>query len=101
VRPLFEDFAEPSAAFQSLPGLRLQFGTEAGWEIKHGKRGRLLKNCTYAGITPDFWNSCDAITNGSEPDAGEAMAPRLPGQDVSSARRHHDAAFTMRRTRER
>jgi TldD protein len=23
----------------------------------------LLKNCTYAGITPDFWNACDAITN--------------------------------------
>ena len=40
-----------------------QFGTEIGWEIKNGKRGRLLKNCTYAGITPDFWNSCDAIAN--------------------------------------
>jgi TldD protein len=43
--------------------LNFQFGTEVGYEIKHGKRGRLLKNCTYAGITPDFWNSCDAITN--------------------------------------
>lgn len=43
--------------------LNFQFGTEAGYEIKNGKRGRLLKNCTYAGITPDFWNACDAITN--------------------------------------
>jgi TldD protein len=43
--------------------LNFQFGTEVGYEIKGGKRGRLLKNCTYAGITPDFWNSCDAITN--------------------------------------
>src|SRR5438477_4608688 len=43
--------------------LNFQFGTEVGYEIKNGKRGRLLKNCTYAGITPDFWNSCDAITN--------------------------------------
>ena len=43
--------------------LNFQFGTEAGYEIKSGKRGRLLKNCTYAGITPDFWNSCDAIAN--------------------------------------
>lgn len=43
--------------------LNFQFGTEVGYEIKRGKRGRLLKNCTYAGITPDFWNSCDAITN--------------------------------------
>jgi TldD protein len=38
-----------------------QFSTEAGWEIKNGKRGRLLKNCSYGGITPQFWNSCDAI----------------------------------------
>jgi TldD protein len=43
--------------------LNFQFGTEIGWEIKNGKRGRMLKNCTYAGITPDFWNSCDAIAN--------------------------------------
>jgi TldD protein len=43
--------------------LNFQFGTEMGYEIKKGKRARLLKNCTYAGITPDFWNSCDAIAN--------------------------------------
>jgi TldD protein len=40
-----------------------QFGTEVGYEIRNGKRGRLLKNCTYSGITPEFWNSCDAIAN--------------------------------------
>jgi TldD protein len=38
-----------------------QFGTEIGWEIKSGKITRLLKNPTYAGITTEFWNSCDAI----------------------------------------
>jgi TldD protein len=43
--------------------LNFQFGTEVGYEIKGGKRGRLFKNCTYGGITPEFWNSCDAITN--------------------------------------
>jgi TldD protein len=43
--------------------LNFQFGTEIGYEIKGGKRGRLLKNCTYGGMTPEFWNSCDAITN--------------------------------------
>lgn len=43
--------------------LNFQFGTEVGYEIKNGKRGRLLKNCTYGGITPEFWNSCDAIGN--------------------------------------
>jgi TldD protein len=43
--------------------LNFQFGTEVGYEIKKGKLGRLLKNCTYGGITPDFWNSCDAIAD--------------------------------------
>ena len=38
-----------------------QFGTELGYEIKKGKRSRLLRNCTYTGITPQFWNSCDAV----------------------------------------
>jgi len=38
-----------------------QFGTEVGYEIKSGKMGKLLKNCTYTGITPDFWKSCDAV----------------------------------------
>lgn len=38
-----------------------QFGTEVGYEIKNGVRNRLLKNCTYAGITPEFWNNCDAV----------------------------------------
>ncbi len=41
--------------------LNFQFGCEIGWEIKHGKRGRMLKNPTYAGMTPRFWNACDAI----------------------------------------
>ena len=40
-----------------------QFGTEVGYEIKGGQLGRLLKNCTYTGITPQFWNSCDAVCN--------------------------------------
>jgi TldD protein len=38
-----------------------QFGTEIAYEIKHGKMGRMLRNPTYTGITPQFWNSCDAI----------------------------------------
>lgn len=38
-----------------------QFSTEIAWEIKNGKRGRMLKNASYGGITPEFWNSCDAI----------------------------------------
>jgi len=43
-----------------------QFGTEIGWEIRHGKITRMLKNPTYAGITTDFWNSCDFICGPEE-----------------------------------
>jgi len=38
-----------------------QFGCEVGWEIKGGRRARMLKNPTYSGITTEFWNSCAAI----------------------------------------
>ena len=41
--------------------LNFQFGTEIAWEIVGGKLGRMLKNPTYAGITPEFWGSCDAV----------------------------------------
>lgn len=43
--------------------INFQFGTEIGWEIKNGKLGDMVKNPTYTGITPQFWNSCDAIAN--------------------------------------
>ncbi len=43
--------------------LNFQFGCEIAWEVKNGKRGKLLKNPTYAGMTPQFWNSCDAIAD--------------------------------------
>jgi len=43
--------------------LNFQFGTEIAYEIKNGERRDLLKNATYAGMTPQFWGSCDAICN--------------------------------------
>ncbi|MDQ3855868.1 MAG: TldD/PmbA family protein, partial [Chloroflexota bacterium] len=43
--------------------LNFQFGTEIAWEIRRGKLGRMLKNPTYTGITPQFWGSCDAVGN--------------------------------------
>jgi TldD protein len=46
--------------------LNFQFGTQAGWLIKNGKRTQLVKNPTYTGITPQFWGSCDAICGPSE-----------------------------------
>lgn len=41
--------------------LSFRFGVEVGWEIKNGRLGRMLKNCTYTGITPRFWAGCDAV----------------------------------------
>jgi TldD protein len=43
--------------------INFQFGTEIGWEIKAGKLGAMVKNPNYTGITPQFWNSCDAVAN--------------------------------------
>jgi TldD protein len=41
--------------------LNFQFGTQIAWEIKNGKLGRMLRDATYTGITPEFWGSLDAV----------------------------------------
>jgi TldD protein len=46
--------------------LNFQFGCEIGWEIKSGKRTRLLKNPTYTAISPRFWGSMDMLGNRDE-----------------------------------
>ncbi|WP_433297910.1 TldD/PmbA family protein [Actinoplanes sp. CA-030573] len=43
--------------------LNFQFGCELGYEIKNGKRGRLLRNPTYTGIGPRFWQSMDMLSS--------------------------------------
>jgi TldD protein len=40
-----------------------QFGGNAFWEIKGGKRTQMLKNVTYQSMTTEFWNSCDAVAD--------------------------------------
>lgn len=40
-----------------------QFGCEIAWEIRRGRRVRMLKNPTYSGVSTAFWNSCQAIAN--------------------------------------
>jgi len=54
----------------SIDDLRLnfQFSCEAAWEIKKGKRTRMLRYPLYTGSTPAFWGGCDAICG---PDAFE------------------------------
>jgi TldD protein len=42
-----------------------QFGGNAFWEIKSGKKTRMVSNVTYNAITTDFWGNLDA-TSGRE-----------------------------------
>jgi len=47
--------------------LRFRFGTEVAREITAGGGlGRLYRNASYAGITPRFWGSLDAVCGPAE-----------------------------------
>jgi TldD protein len=52
----------------SIDDIRLdfQFSCEIAWEIKKGKRTRILRDPFYTGITPRFWGSCDAVCGPDE-----------------------------------
>ena len=41
--------------------LNFQFGTEVGRTIRKGELGELLRNPIYAGMTPTFWGTLDAV----------------------------------------
>ncbi len=41
--------------------LHFQFATEVAREIRGGELGRLLRNPSYAGLTPRFWGGLDAV----------------------------------------
>lgn len=72
-----------------------QFVCEVGWEIKDGKRGRLVKNPSYQGITPEFWGSCDRVCGLSEwvlwgvPNCGKGE----PGQTMGTGHGASPARF--------
>ena len=62
-----------------------QFGCEIGWEIKNGKRARMVKNPSYSGITTEFWNALDAICSRDEwtlwgtPNCGKGQPQQVMG----------------------
>jgi len=68
-----------------------QFGCEIGWEIKNGKRTRMLKNPSYSGITTEFWNSMDAICSRDEwklwgtPNCGKGQPQQVMGTGHGAA----------------
>jgi TldD protein len=74
--------------------LNFQFGTQVGWRIRNGKLAEMVRNPTYTGITPRFWNSCDAICGPTEwrlwgvPNCGkgEPMQTHRVGHGAAPAR---------------
>jgi TldD protein len=62
-----------------------QFGCEIGWEIRDGRRTRMLKNPSYSGITTEFWNSCVAIAGADHwtlwgtPNCGKGQPEQVMG----------------------
>jgi TldD protein len=46
--------------------LHFQFATEIAWEIVDGRLGRMLRNPSYAGVTPEFWSKLDAVCSPAE-----------------------------------
>ncbi|HAI21193.1 MAG TPA: peptidase C69 [Clostridiales bacterium UBA8153] len=41
--------------------LNFHFGQEVAYEVVDGSLGRMLKDPAYTGMTPEFWNACDAV----------------------------------------
>lgn len=74
--------------------LNFQFATEIAWEIKGGRLGRIYRNPTYTGITPEFWASCDAVASREHwqlwgtPNCGKGEPPQTMqvGHGTSPAR---------------
>ena len=68
-----------------------QFGCEIGWEIKNGKRVRIVKNPSYSGITTEFWNSLDANCSREEwtlwgtPNCGKGQPQQVIGTGHGAA----------------
>jgi TldD protein len=68
-----------------------QFGCEIGWEIKNGKRVRIVKNPSYSGITTEFWNALDAICSREEwtlwgtPNCGKGQPQQVMGTGHGAA----------------
>ena len=46
--------------------LSFQFGTEVAWEVRGGKRTRLVRDFSYGGVTPRFWGGVEAVAGAEE-----------------------------------
>ncbi len=66
-----------------------QFGGDAFWEIKHGKKGAMIADVAYQATTTDFWKACDAL--GDQRTFGRFGTPGdAKGQPVQTNSMNHD-----------
>ncbi|MGC9668814.1 TldD/PmbA family protein [Planosporangium sp. 12N6] len=74
--------------------LNFQFGCEVGYEVKNGRLGRMLRNPTYTGIGPQFWQSMDMLSSEivawGTPNCGKGQ----PGQTGHTGHPAAPARFT-------
>jgi TldD protein len=62
--------------------LNFQFGCEIAWEVKRGRLGRIFRQPTYWGMTPQFWGALDWVAGPSEwkiggtPNCGKGQPPQ-------------------------
>ncbi|MEX0991653.1 MAG: TldD/PmbA family protein [Actinomycetota bacterium] len=76
--------------------VNFQFGCEIAWRIRDGKLAEPLRNPNYAGITTEFWQSCDAIAGREEwvlwgtPNCGKGQ----PGQVARTGHGASPARFS-------
>lgn len=90
---------EDGAIFADTPGAwsidqerrNFQFTCEVAWEIRGGRRARLLRLPTYQGSTLPFWQSCDAVA-GPESWALYGITTCGKGNPMQSAAMSHGAA---------
>ena len=71
--------------------LNFQFGTQIAWEINGGKLGRMLRDATYTGITPEFWSKLDAVA-GRDAWSMQGITNCGKGQPGQGAHVSHGAA---------
>jgi TldD protein len=74
--------------------LNFQFGCEIGYEIKDGKLGRMLRNPTYTGIGPKFWQSMDMLSSEITPWGTPNCGKGQPSQTGHTGHPAAPARFT-------
>ncbi len=74
--------------------VNIHLGCEIAWRVQDGKLTTMYRNPNYAGITTEFWGSCDAVAGREEwtlwgtPNCGKGQPPQTGrvGHGTSPAR---------------